>query len=172
MTTSLKSTLPALGRILGISPNALYERQKVLVAEGLLKVVPGRGPGSGVVATPESVALLLIATFSGLGVTETGPTARSLAEAVVQVGRKCPLTGAKNCADALARILSDQSLSDRVHSLGVYFSSAAGAVTVDYDAGKHSAFICPLPSKSAFAIDIRLKKETVQLLTMAVIEVM
>ena len=52
MALSLKSTLPALGRILGMTPSALYERQKLLVLEGLLHAVPGRGPGSGVPATP------------------------------------------------------------------------------------------------------------------------
>jgi hypothetical protein len=173
MTRSLKSILPALGRILGASPNALYERQKTLTAEGLLKVVPGRGPGSGVHATPESIALLLIGTFSGLGITEVGPTARVLAEAGAQDGEKCPLTGAKNCRDALARILADQSLADRVDFFSVYFSSALGAVTIQYDsAGRSTVFIGPLPSKSAFAIDIRLKRDTVHSLAMVVSELL
>ncbi len=61
MTTSLKSFLPVLSRILAEPADALYERQRALVREGLLESVPGHGTGSGVRATPESVAMLLIA---------------------------------------------------------------------------------------------------------------
>lgn len=63
---SLKSFTDDLAGILGTSAALLYERQRALVRDSIL--VPereGRGPGNGVVATPTSVALLLIAALSG-----------------------------------------------------------------------------------------------------------
>jgi len=51
MTTSLKSFLPVLSRILAEPADALYKRQLALVREGLMESVPGHGRGSGVRAT-------------------------------------------------------------------------------------------------------------------------
>ena len=126
MALSLKSTLPALGRILGMTPSALYERQKLLVLEGLLHAVPGRGPGSGVPATPESLATLLIGTFAGFGLEETGSTARAISEASAET--TCPLTGEKSFRSALALLLAEQSLADRTSGLEVVTSLAYATI--------------------------------------------
>ena len=56
---SLKASLPKLSPLLGVTVNALYERQRELVRKGLLQPRPGRGPGSGAAATLESVALIV-----------------------------------------------------------------------------------------------------------------
>jgi hypothetical protein len=49
-----------IGDLLQMSPDAIYERQRALAKAGLLEETQGRGPGSGVRATPETMATLLI----------------------------------------------------------------------------------------------------------------
>jgi hypothetical protein len=67
MGKSLKEFARILSRITGLSPAAIYERQRELLGEGLL-VSPGtRGPGGGIRATPETVAILLTAILSADG---------------------------------------------------------------------------------------------------------
>jgi hypothetical protein len=115
MTTSLKATLPVLGRLIGISPNVLYERQKVLMQEGVLIAVAGRGPGSGVLATPESLALLLIAFLATpIKLSDLAETTRRLAGANPTVGKRCPLTAKSTFGEAFASLLSDNHLLARV----------------------------------------------------------
>jgi len=58
--SSLKSFLYGVAPIVGMSPVALYERQRALVKLGLLTVIPGRGPGSGVALSADSVAVMVI----------------------------------------------------------------------------------------------------------------
>ena len=58
---SLKTYAAEMAGHLGITPMAAYERQRVLVRLGELPSVAGRGPNSGVRATPTTVAALLIA---------------------------------------------------------------------------------------------------------------
>src|ERR1700682_6134563 len=102
MTRSLKSCIPELARILDESTDAIYERQRVLDREGLLESTPGKGPGSGVRAAPESVAMLLIGLMAGVSLTEAGARARDIAKIKDGVGKT-----AETFKDALARILSD-----------------------------------------------------------------
>jgi hypothetical protein len=61
---SLKSIIPLLADLVALSEHALYERQRALVRGGLIKGREGRGPGSGVEATPETVAMLLISVLA------------------------------------------------------------------------------------------------------------
>lgn len=60
----LKTFIPALAAVLGVSELALYERQRSLVRDGLLTKTEGQGPGSGVRFTSEAVATLLIAILT------------------------------------------------------------------------------------------------------------
>src|SRR6266481_520475 len=107
MATSLKSFLPVLSRILGETPEAIYERQRALVRGGLLESVPGHGPGSGVRATPESVAMLLIGVLGSPSLSQAGPAARWIANARPGYPKhKCPLTGATTFGGVLAKVLS------------------------------------------------------------------
>jgi len=62
--SSLKAFLPALSDILGLSRDALHNRQRALAELGLLDVVPGRGPGSGAPLTAANVAGLLISLLA------------------------------------------------------------------------------------------------------------
>ena len=61
---SLKGYIPGLARILGTTPDALYERQRALVRAGLLDQGAGRGPGRGVRAPEAAVAFRVIATLA------------------------------------------------------------------------------------------------------------
>jgi hypothetical protein len=60
----LKTFLGRLSPLLGVTPAALYERQRVLVDIGLIKTRGGRGPGSGVPFTAENVAALVISILA------------------------------------------------------------------------------------------------------------
>lgn len=118
MPVSLKSLLPALSDALGDDPGALYERQRALVRVGLLEFAPGKGPGSGVRATPESVAALVISRLASVNWAEAPTRAREIVTAQASSGR-CSLTGATNFKDAFAAILSDERLAARVIEIRV-----------------------------------------------------
>lgn len=60
---SLKTVLQEIAGSIGASWPMLYEHQKKLVEEGTLHSRPGRGPHSGVLATPETIALFFL-TFA------------------------------------------------------------------------------------------------------------
>src|SRR5262245_15977542 len=60
----LKSFLQGVAPILGVSPAALYERQRALVSIGVLEATTGRGPGSGVPFTADNVAAILISLLA------------------------------------------------------------------------------------------------------------
>ena len=62
---ALKTFLPLLGEWLGVSAAQIYERQRLLVDAGILKQINGRGPGSGVPATPQNISKVLVALLVG-----------------------------------------------------------------------------------------------------------
>jgi len=64
--TSLKGLIPKLAKAVGMTPAAIYERQRALVHAGLLHPRSGRGPGSGVPADAKSVAILLISLLASV----------------------------------------------------------------------------------------------------------
>ena len=136
MTRSLKSCIPELAPILDQSEAALYERQRALVREGLIKSRPGHGRGSGVEASPETMAILLIGVLSSLSLSEAGPRARRMAAAR---GEVCGLTGADRFKDALTQILTDESLAKRVREIvvGVTLNQAI----IRYDKTESSVFV-------------------------------
>lgn len=101
---SLKGYIPGLARLIGTSPDALYERQRALVRAGLLAPNEGRGPGSGVRATAPSVAMLVLSVLAAERLVDTETRTRALAKAQPQRGR-CPYTGMPNFLDAFAAIL-------------------------------------------------------------------
>jgi hypothetical protein len=68
--SGLKSFLHAISPIIGVSPAALYERQRALVKLGLLSVAPGRGPGSGVPLSADNVAAMIICVLATDGLSE------------------------------------------------------------------------------------------------------
>jgi hypothetical protein len=71
MMASLKAFLPTLAPILATTPDALYSRQRALINLGLLATRKGRGPGSGVELSADSLAVLLIACLCSETLAET-----------------------------------------------------------------------------------------------------
>jgi hypothetical protein len=65
MPGSLKAILPRIAPVLGLTPDALYERQKILVQKGLLQKPVGRGRGSGQKPTVDAAAVLVAAVMVG-----------------------------------------------------------------------------------------------------------
>jgi hypothetical protein len=122
----LKAYLPVLGRIVDQMPISLYERQKSLAAEGLLHLVPGRGPGSGVRATPEAVATMVCSLLTSTGLTgDLGPRTRCIAETVLMRPPPgpdqppyVPADGTR-FLDVLVRVLSDEALAALIHEIEV-----------------------------------------------------
>src|ERR1700675_4180425 len=98
---SLQGCLPTLAEVLHANRTTLYEGQRALVREGLLEALPGHGRGSGVRATPESVAMLTIGMLSSVNLADVGPLARSFSEAG-SIDSACGLTGAKTFHGALS----------------------------------------------------------------------
>jgi hypothetical protein len=129
MANSLKATFPALSRIIGYTPAALYARQRTFVDAGILESTPGRGPGSGVRASPETLAEFLIGIVTHATLDENVPFAKGIARATP--GGKCPLTGATTFKKALAAILSDKALLDRVSSIRI--GTNTGLTDIKYD---------------------------------------
>ena len=123
---SLKGFIPELAKAVGMTPAALYERQRALVRAGLLHGESGRGPGSGVRATPESVAMLLIALLATDGLSETESEAKVVTN--LKSGTKpCPLTGKKTFASALASALGSEDMARRIRWIEVERGARAGA---------------------------------------------
>jgi hypothetical protein len=129
---SLQGCLPALAEVLNVNRTTLYERQRALVREGLLDALPGHGRGSGVRATPESVAMLTIGMLASVNLADVGPLARSFSEAG-SIASKCPLTGGKTFRAALSQIFSDDSIAKRVN--GITIRVNAGHAAIGFDGG-------------------------------------
>ena len=104
----LKTYLPQIAPLLGMSAEMAYERQRALVREGVLKPRPGRGPGSGVSADEDSLAVLLISILSHDLLTEAQAT-KFYCE-LISPQNKCPITGAKTFRKALSTILANPVL--------------------------------------------------------------
>jgi hypothetical protein len=113
---SLKGLIPRLAHELDMTPDALYERQRALVRAGLLKGVEGKGPGSGVRATPYATALLLIAVLATDSLSEVGERTKQFASLKAEAG-SCPATGKKTFVSALAAILASPRLSRDAHTI-------------------------------------------------------
>jgi hypothetical protein len=130
----LKTYLPSLSVLLGTSPTALYERQRVLTRlMESVDVVKGRGPGSGVRATSRTVTLLIIAVLSTESLTETYERTIVVGAAKSADG-KCPLTGAPVFSHALAAILADQALANMV--IEVIVRRTQGIASIKYRSGR------------------------------------
>jgi len=127
---SLQGCLPDIAEVLSVNRTTLYERQRALVREGLLVALPGHGRGSGVRATPESVAMLTIGMLASVGLADVGPLARSFSKAA-SLDAECPLTGAKTFHGALSRIFSTEALAERVNGITVQVNAGRAAIAFD-----------------------------------------
>ena len=116
--SSLKRLITHVSAMTGLSEAAVYERQRALVRAGLLKTERGRGPGSGVRGTPESVALLLISLLATGSLSEVGPSTRIFANLENKDGF-CPLTGKRTFAEAVTAILASKEWAQRIIAINV-----------------------------------------------------
>ena len=132
MSLSLKSLIPVLAYVLKIFPAALYERQRALVRAGLLQARPGRGPGSGVRATPESVALLLISLIATGSLSEVERKTKVVA-ALRSRTKRCPLTGEKTFVNALTAAFRSEEIGKRISLLFVVRAGEESDATIVFD---------------------------------------
>jgi hypothetical protein len=137
---SLKSYCGPLSNVLDLTPDALYERQRVLVRVGYLGgAVAGKGPGSGIRASRANVAKLILSTLATDALSEIDEKTRKLA-AVKSSGGKCPFTGETRFYNALEKILSGGELAEAVHSVEVRRSDMTATVRFKDPAG-HSPYV-------------------------------
>jgi hypothetical protein len=115
---SLKSLIRDVSEFTGMSEAAVYERQRALVRARLLKTERGRGPGSGVRGTPESVALLLISLLATSNLSDAGLSTRIFAKLENKEGI-CSLTGKRTFAEAVTAILASKELAQRITAINV-----------------------------------------------------
>jgi hypothetical protein len=127
---SLRSLFPELGRILNMTPPALYGRQVAFIRARLLKSKRGHGPGSGVPAKTETLVAFLIAEMTNASHAENVAVAREMMGASIHPDHEtgeldpCELTGQVKFVEAFATILNDPALAARVNEV----------VVSDYDA--------------------------------------
>jgi hypothetical protein len=128
---SLKTLIPELAHALDMKEASIYERQRALTRAGLLEMRPGRGPGSGVLATPESLAFLLISlTVPNLSEVER----QTKALAILKTRRKrCSLTGKGTFVSALAAVLQSEKLATRTSFFMVERGGPEFDATIAFD---------------------------------------
>lgn len=83
--SGLKSFLSAISPVIGVSPAALYERQRALVKLGLLDAAPGRGPGSGVPLSADNVAVMIICVLATESLSDVDERVTALCNAAPDV---------------------------------------------------------------------------------------
>jgi hypothetical protein len=125
----LKTYLPDLVPFLGQTKEMLYERQRALVRCGLLYAEPGRGPGSGVKADAESLAVFLISMLSHDLLVLSSVT-QSFSGMKSESG-KCPMTGGKTFKEAIEKVLSNVRLADKVGFISVHRTKQTGYIQYD-----------------------------------------
>ena len=108
---SLKSLFPDLAKQLDTTEGALYERMRALQRAGLIKAIPGKGPGKGVRATPRSMAVLLIGVLVTESLVETVPRTKMVMALKNEHGEKF--------ADALAGFLASSEKARSVTGIDI-----------------------------------------------------
>ena len=106
---SLKSRLPSLAAAPQHEPCSSLREATSLGSGGLLEVRPGRGPGSGVPLTAESLATLLISVVATTSLSEVEAQTRFIGRLKSTEGI-CPRTGKRTFGAALAAILSAEDM--------------------------------------------------------------
>ncbi|MCA1533860.1 hypothetical protein I6F21_14960 [Bradyrhizobium sp. NBAIM03] len=107
--SSLKTFLHDISGRLRMSPAALYERQRELVRHGLLPVREGRGPGSGVPLTPETVATFLIGLLATDSLTDLAERTAGLSAAKPVILGSQPPASTRTFHSDLAAALIDEA---------------------------------------------------------------
>jgi hypothetical protein len=151
---SLKTYLHRIAPIIGLSPGALYERQRSLAKLGLLTVTPGRGPGSGVLLTPENAAAVIISALASDSLSEVDQRVVALCGALPD-GTPSPAiraAGKPTFRSEVARILSGQPTQlhyrhvrgirvSRGSRRGQIMSGASGVTSTDFFVDKRDRYV-------------------------------
>jgi hypothetical protein len=125
---SLKSYCEPLSQILGLTPDRLYERQRVLARTSYLTgAIAGKGPGSGIRATAANVTKLVISTLATDSLSEIDEKTRKIA-AMKQVADRCPLTGEARFLKAVERLFEDPKLCERCTGIAVEREYPSGSI--------------------------------------------
>ena len=124
----LKTYLPDLADIIGIGADTLHERMRALVRAKLLAAGAGRGPGSGVRATPRSIATLLISALGSETLADSLDRSKALARAK-PIGGHCGLTNATSFLSALTVLLQDREKALRVHDVVISRKADHASIT-------------------------------------------
>lgn len=122
---SLKAFCENLAPLLGLSPAALYERQRALIRIGELPE-PTKGRGHGLMATAETVAVLVSAVMVTDNLSETDTRVHQLGKA--RSRPRCPLTGKTFFADALAAIFASRERASKVSRIRVFRGELAAQI--------------------------------------------
>jgi hypothetical protein len=160
MIGGLKTYLPRLAEIVGSTPASLYERQRALTRLGLLTAQPGRGPGSGIKLSADSVAVMVISLLATENLSDVDGRLVRLCNARVLPGDEaakrfraefaerfrarwkegeqasvgaaetCAVTGAKTFRQAIKTVFADPSFS-RDGAVGILVEQYRGA-TIDF----------------------------------------
>ena len=116
---ALKTLAAGFPREIG-SVDKFYERQRALVRANLLPQDKGRGPGSGVRATPETLTVLLLSVLATNSVSEVAHAVTSAAAMKLSISTvdRPPWKGA-TFADGLKWVLSSPDNAARVNNVTV-----------------------------------------------------
>ncbi|HEX4409946.1 MAG TPA: hypothetical protein VH206_14330 [Xanthobacteraceae bacterium] len=168
MDRSLKSVLGDLADILNVSPDALYERQRALVRERLLKFTPGTRRKIGVSANLDTIATLVVGMLASSSLTDSGLRTRSMLKALPgPAGQVCKLTGAKNFQDAIEAILSSLQISSRVKRIRV--SGPSGTAQIFFDKDDQTVFLANRHDESGLLVSVDIVHDTIHELTKRVL---
>jgi hypothetical protein len=123
MINSLKASIPFLADILRLNPHAIYERQRALVKQKVLKSLPGRGPGSGTFFTPEPVGVLVTSMLTTENIKDSAEKTSAMWNAPrtsYSSGKKNALGGALTFKEAMINVLSSDGHALEVQIIRVH----------------------------------------------------
>lgn len=135
--SSLKSFLMAFSAGVELNHTALYERQRALVRHGVLKPLPGRGPGSGVELSSYTVATLLIACAAAPSLSDVDGRIAEYCDAPA-LDEICPLTGKKTFREAVQAILEQKALMEQVYYISVDHDPRIQDSFIEFSKGRSS----------------------------------
>jgi hypothetical protein len=122
---SLKAYCENLAPLLGLSPAALYERQRALIRIGVLPE-PTKGRGHGLAATAETVAVLICAVMITDNLSDTDARVHQLGRA--RSRSRCQLTKKAFFVDALAAVFASREHASRVSRIRVFRGELAAQI--------------------------------------------
>jgi len=168
---SLKSFAPVLASNLGMTPAAIYERQRALIRANVLPAPIGRGRGNGLSATAETVALMVIAVMATGNLSDTDKRVKTLAGArsVEKLAGAqfddwrhktgCALTRARDFRAALVAILESEQLAGAVRSVSVSRNNLAATIYFQRGRRRHIEVSNFGEQSEAIATGLKVKAE-------------